>query len=145
MPIGIGPIQDHYSNALLAGGFHNQVKGADIRVEPNPNILNIENEDIDAFQVEQERLLLFAIEGNNLYPGDSIDTVIDVCSGLFCTSEAMFGRKKGHHIDVTADQAIDQMSLSDGAGMIDDQANGLVFQEREVIIGTPRPRLDFRL
>lgn len=127
MAIGIGSIQHHHSYALLAGGFHDQVQGTDIGIEAHSDILDIEDEDINALQICGKGFLLIAVEGDDLHPGGDIDTVIDVHPGLGSSPKAMFGCKKGHDIDTTADQAIDQVGLADGAGMIDDQAYSHAF------------------
>ena len=47
----VGSVQDHHVNPLLGTGLHDQHQRTDVRVEPGPHILNVEDHNIDPFEL----------------------------------------------------------------------------------------------
>src|SRR5690606_5664394 len=101
--IGIRPVEDDDGNVMLCRSLHNVVERGYIGIKPNPDVLDIENEQPDSFQVSRGRLPL--VPGQRAYrkTGTDIQSVPDMGSGIRLAPQSVLGGEEFGHLHTSAE------------------------------------------
>jgi hypothetical protein len=74
IPVGIGPVKDYKGLAVLSTRLHDIAHGSKVGIEPCAYILDVIDNNIDAFKVFRKRLLFSAIKAGDSDTGYRIST-----------------------------------------------------------------------
>ena len=110
---------------VLCTSFHHIMHGADIGVETCTDILNVEQDQVDVFQLGRSRLLVLSVEGEDGFTTLGVSPVFDGFSGISIPTKTMLGGKDFSDIDLQTQKGVKQvgLGLSYDGGMIDHQCN----------------------
>ena len=121
----VWPIKDYVRQMVFGRGLHGQEQGADKGVEASADILDIEDEDVDALEHIGCRLGLQAEERKDLSSCCRIDFVLDNTSIRGIAANTVLGSKKGFNPHAfLPGQGVGQVSpVRQKGGVVGDQTD----------------------
>ena len=97
--VGVRSVEDDDGNVVFGGGFHHIAHRGDIGVEPYADILQVEENQVDALQHFGRGLLVFAVERHDGQACLLVFSAVPLGSGVGGATEAMLGREDLPHVD----------------------------------------------
>lgn len=131
---GIDAIEDEEGEIVFRGGFHGEAHGRDIGVEAGADILNIEDERIEAGElIGGGFAAVFAVKAVDGEASFGVGFVVDVFIGF--AADAVFGAEEGDEVDVggLVEEVDGGGAGAIAAGVIGDEAEALVFEGGEIL------------
>ena len=97
-PDGVGPVQDEEGDSRLPGRFHGQGHGVHIGVVAGAHVLDVEEEDVQAFQHGRRGLSGLTVEGVDGQPCPVVPPALDDNASLGVSPDAVLGGEEGHQL-----------------------------------------------
>src|SRR3954470_14484700 len=119
---------------IFSSGFHALSHGADIGVSAAPDVLKVENQNIDSPQHLARRLSSGAVKRVGHHTGLAIFAGLNVTARLLRPVQAMFGSIQRNQVTVLPQQDAGSNSFPIYARLIGDQANTFAFENSEVAL-----------
>ncbi len=112
---GIGPVEDDHVRSGTRRGAHQLYDGGDVRVVAGPDVLQVDEQDVDRIERRRRRATRSAIETVDWKPGRRISAV-GQARAIFAAEKAVLGTeqdresyvaRRAQQIDVAAAEVID--------------------------------------
>ena len=138
-PKRIGPIEHDHFHAMLKAAFHRPLHRARKRIAANADVLQIDHQRIDAFQLRaggNVMGVLSVIERKDRQPGLRIARIGEELSRRDVIPNAMLGGKQGHQFDArgTAQHLDRRRAMPVHPGRMGQQGNPFAAQQQKIAV-----------
>ncbi len=96
---GVWAVEDEEGDFCFGGGLHAEAEGADVGVEPGPDVLDIVDEDVEVFEVFLLGFLGLTIQAEDGDACFGVGFVTDFCASIGETAQTVFGAEEGGEFD----------------------------------------------